>query len=325
MARLILALLASLAFAAPAGAAELLPPKGKVWTGVSGGTSLDPYASQVGNPPSVFGFFTMWGGNWEYIFDGAERTGTHLMIHIGTQRYYGHPEKVTPLGIARGEGDGYLVRLNRRIAEYGKPTYIRFLAEMNQANNGYSAFAHSGRAKGRSHSTRSFIAAWRRATLILRGGPVDRIDRRLARLGLPPVGYVAPGTVLPSTPIAMMWVPQTEGSPQIHANRPQAYWPGGRYVDWVGTDFYSKFPAFDKLERFYRAFPRKPFVFGEWALWGRDDPAFVRRLMTWVRSHKRVRILMYNQGKEAGGPFRLDRYPRARSELAAQLRAKVFD
>ena len=114
-------------------------------------------------------------------------------------------------------------------------------------------------------------------------------------------------------------MPQTEGSPPIAANAPRAYWPGGRYVDWVGTDFYSRFPNFAKLERFYAAFRGKPFVFGEWALWGRDDPAFVRRFFSWMRSHPRVRMHLYNQGKLTNGPFRLNRYPRSRAAIRAAL------
>ena len=78
------------------------------------------------------------------------------------------------------------------------------------------------------------------------------------------------------------WVPQTRGTPDIPANMPRAYWPGGEYVDWVGTDFYSRFPNFHWLDDFYRDFPGKPFVFGEWALWGADDPGFVNRLFGWI-------------------------------------------
>ena len=48
----------------------------------------------------------------------------------------------------QSDGDRYLVNLNRRIADYGQPTYIRLMAEMNQANNGYSAFDRSGRSRG---------------------------------------------------------------------------------------------------------------------------------------------------------------------------------
>src|SRR4051794_41871397 len=93
------------------------------------------------------------------------------MPHISTQDGYGTPERVTPRGIARGQGDGYLLRLNRRLGEEENPVYIRLLAEMNQTNNGYSAFDRNGRWRGPSHSTKAFRAAWRRATLILRGGP----------------------------------------------------------------------------------------------------------------------------------------------------------
>ena len=117
----------------------------------------------------------------------------------------------------------------------------------------------------------------------------------------------------------MVWVPQTRGTPDIPANMPRAYWPGGRYVDWVGTDFYSRFPNWAGLERFYRAFAGKPFAFGEYAVWGRDDPAFVRRLFAWSRARPRVRMLIYNQGALTNGPFRLNRYPRSRAALRKAL------
>jgi hypothetical protein len=131
----------------------------------------------------------------------------------------------------------------------GEPAYARLLAEMNQANNGYSAFDRNGRSRGPAHSTKAFRAAWRRSALILRGGPVAAIDKQLRALRLPAVK--GDSEDLPRPQVALLWVPQTEGSPAIAANAPRAYWPGGRYVDWVGTDFYSRFPNFDKLERFY--------------------------------------------------------------------------
>ena len=70
------------------------------------------------------------------------------MLHVSTQDGYGTRELITPRGIARGEGDRYLLSLNRRIAEAGEPVYVRLLAEMNQANNGYSAFDRNGRSRG---------------------------------------------------------------------------------------------------------------------------------------------------------------------------------
>jgi hypothetical protein len=322
MRRLLLPLLMLALLPAPAAAAPLLPPKGKVFAGVTGSTSFDLFSRQTGAQPSVIGYFTKFGGANEFIFRGAEQAGARLMLHVSTQNGYGTREVVTPLGIARGKGDRYLVNLNRRIAEHGGPTYVRLMAEMNQANNGYSAFDRSGRSRGASHSTAAFKQAWRRATLILRGGSVDELNARLRGLGLPPVDTSA--EELPRPQVAMLWVPQTRGTPDIRANMPRAYWPGGAYVDWVGTDFYSRFPNFHWLDEFYRAFPGKPFVFGEWALWGGDDPAFVHRLFGWIGAHPRVRMAMYNQGALTNGPFRLNRFPRSRAALKAALAHRRF-
>jgi len=124
----------------------------------------------------------------------------------------------------------------------------------------------------------------------------------------------------------MQWVPQVAGAPDVAANRPLAYWPGARYVDWVGTDFYSKFPNFSGLERFYASVRRfhKPFVFGEWAVWGADNPGFVERLFGWTRSHGLVRMLVYNQGKRSDGPFRLGHYPRSARVLRGLLNLDRF-
>jgi hypothetical protein len=311
-----------LAIAAPASAAKLTPPKGKVYSGVTGSKSINTFKQQVGKHPSVFGFFHKWGGPTGFIYKAANRSGSRLMLHISTQDGYGTKQVITPLGIANGEGDRYLIRTNKEIAEYGKPTYVRFLAEMNQTNNGYSAYNRDGSSRGKSHSTKAFIAAWRRATLILRGGAVADIDSKLAALHLPPLGTTA--TDLPVPQVAMAWVPQTEGTPNIFKNRARAYWPGRKYVDWVGTDFYSKFPNFKDLETFYDDFKGMPFVFGEWAMWGADNAAFVHQFFDFVNSHTRVKMLLYNQGNLVGGPFRLTRYPNSTAALRAELKKKRF-
>ena len=124
--------------------------------------------------------------------------------------------------------------------------------------------------------------------------------------------------------MSFLWVPQVAGAPDIAANSPRAYWPGAKRVDWVGTDLYSRFPNFAGLDRFYRQFGGKPFAFAEYAVWGRDDPGFIHRVFGWARSHRRVRMLLYNQGVKTAGPFRLARYPRSRAALAAELRAPRF-
>jgi hypothetical protein len=61
-------------------------------------------------------------------------------------------------------------------------------------------------------------------------------------------------------------------------------------------------------------------VFGEWALWGSDNPGFVNQLFGWIGRHSRVRMVVYNQGALTDGPFRLKRYPRSRAALRRRSR-----
>jgi len=240
-----------------------------------------------------------------------------VMVHISTKDGDGR-EAITPRGIARGHGDAHLVHLTRAFAASGAVVYVRIMAEMNGSWNPYSAYGPG--YKGGAHSTKNFRQAWRRMALIMRGGPVAQIDAKLHALHLPPVRG-ASGT-LPGPKVAFLFVPEVSGDPPVAGNSPRSYYPGSRYVDWVGTDFYSKFPNFSGLERFYASVKRfrKPFVFGEWAMWGSDDPGFVTRLFSWTRAHPLVRMLVYNQGKQTNGPFRLGHYPRSARVLRKLLR-----
>ena len=87
----------------------------------------------------------------------------------------------------------------------------------------------------------------------------------------------------------------------------------------MGTDFYSLYPNFSGLQRFYGEYPGKPFVFGEWALWNGDDPSWVDQLFCFIASHARVRMALYNQGERENGPFRLSRFPSSRREIRRRM------
>jgi hypothetical protein len=312
-----------LAFVAPpASAKPYLPPAGKIWNGVTGNVRpVSRFVDQTGRHPAVWQFFTNWGDSANWWFPYAEQARMRPMVHITTGTL-GH-ERISPGGIAAGNGDSYLIALNRSIEASGQITYVRLMAEMDGNWNPYCAFNANGSPRGKAHSTAAFRQAWRRSVLIVRGGPVAAINKKLRKLHMPALRG-ASGS-LARVPVAFMWVPQVAGAPDIAANSPGAYWPGGDYVDWVGTDFYSKFPNFAGLNRFYAANGHgKPFVFAEWAMWGADNPAFVRQLFGWIRSHKRVRMVSYNQGNRFGGPFQLKLYPRSREAIARELRSPRF-
>jgi hypothetical protein len=234
-----------------------------------------------------------------------------MMMAISTS--YGGREAITPQAIADGAGDAWLIGLGGAIAASHNVTYVRLMAEMDNVNNPYSDCG-----RGPSHSTDAFKQAWRRTTLILRGGSLRHIDAVLKRLGLP---RLRTRSNLPVAPVSMLWVPMVASN---CGPGPAAYFPGHNWVDWVGTDFYSKFPNWAGLNAFYREFPGYPFVFGEYALWGADDPAFVNELFGWSFSHPRTRMLIYNQGALTSGPFRLAQYPGGALALRHQLASSRF-
>lgn len=352
--RLLLVLIGLLLVPASAASADaLLPPTGKVLTGVASGDSLSDFSSRVGKKPAVWQHWIRWGGNYEYTFQRAESSGTRLMLHLSTASGQNVAGVISPGEIARGEGDGYLVRLLRRMADHDGPVYLRLFGEMNNCDLAYSSHDCSGRRRDANHSPERFKDAWRRIVIVLRGGPVAAINLKLKALGLPalkagpkdrPVDLpelpdlpgdlddvdipdVPKPAALPTPQVAFLWSPMTGGSPMIDALKPGVFWPGARYVDWVSTSFYSRYPNFHYLEPYYRSFADrydKPFAFGEWAMWSSGDAGFVRRLFAWVRSHKRVRMMVYNQGNEPAGPFRLRNFPAAQRALRQALRSAKF-
>jgi hypothetical protein len=311
--------------ASSAHASPYLPPAGKVFAGVSGSITAEDsdvpvFSARAGKHAAVIQTFTAWDYNYTRYLRNAARHQARVMVHISTKGGDGR-EAITPRGIAMGHGDAHLVHLTRAFADSGQVVYVRIMAEMNGSWNPYSAYGPG--YKGGAHSTKNFRQAWRRMVLITRGGPVDQINARLHRLGLPSVRGAS--GALPRPKVAFLFVPEVSGDPPVAGNSPRAYYPGSRYVDWVGTDFYSKFPNYSGLNAFYKEFPHKPFVFGEWALWGQDNPGFVHGLFGWIKSHRRVQMVMYNQGSHpSASPFELSHYPRSAAELRRQLSSPLF-
>jgi len=229
-------------------------------------------------------------------------------------------EAITPVGIASGAGDAYLVGWNRAAADWGKLVYVRPMPEMNGWWNFFSAYNRDGTRRNAAHSTASFRKAFARIYLILHGGPLATVNARLHGLGLPPVRAGSDLPVNPASLLRVVWNPQGFGSPDVPGNRAQAYYPGEAYVDVVGNDLYDvgQHPAWAANERLYRAHPSKPYGFPEWGLWGADDPAFVHAMARFARTHSRLELLVYNSGKP-GSLYDLASRPRSRAAYRAAI------
>jgi hypothetical protein len=300
---------------AAAVAALVLAPvaAGRPFLGVYGNgahfTSLTGQRTSTSHMYLGWGQGQTWGSTFDRIFP---KLGTAPLVSITTFRWPSKRSVLTPLQIARGAGDSYLIALNAAIARAGRLVfYVRPLGEMTGWWNPWCAYTRDGRFKGASYSTAAYRKAFARMYLLLHGGTAEDLNPRLARLGLP--GVKSDLAVNPFPALRVIWGAQANGDPQVPGNAPARYYPGDAYVDVVGDDPYDlgsvDWPA---IERLYNAHPRRGFAFPEWGMQGLDDPGFVAHMASFVKTHRRVELLSFFNGK-SGGVYDLASKPRARA------------
>ncbi len=330
--RLIAALifLAMLAIPVTASSAAVLGPnKGKVLTGVSDNGTLEGFQNfeaSVGKHPAVLQTFHPWGNGLDLAYKRWQNAEVRPMLHISTADDETREELITPKEIAQGAGDPYLLGINEFFSLRDLPAYIRPLGEPNRCLNPYSAVYCDGTKKGGEHKTFWYRAAFRRIAVIVRGGKSSkRLDTKLSKLDLKPVNYgIQPRPEsLPEAPVAIIWSALPAGSPRVKGNWPGNYWPGSNFVDWAGVDFYSNFPHWKDLNKFFKAGPwrKKPVALTEWGVAGSDNVKFTRQLFHWMEKRKRVRMFNYYRG--FGGPedvFNPINYPNAIKVLRNKLK-----
>jgi hypothetical protein len=315
-----------LAFGATAQAGLLEPRGKKVWFGIS--DTGDPadfgaFSVAVSKHPAVIESFRTWGTDFPESIQRWQTARARPLIHITTADGNDGHEIVTPRAIAQGAGDEYLIRLNRLFYEKEMRAYVRPLGEPNRCLNVYASYDCAGAARDSAHKPRWYKLAFRRIYVIVHGGgKAKAINRRLAEAGLSPLNASVGG--LPKAPIAVIWSPLPSGSPTVPQNRPRHFWPGSRWVDWSGTDFYASYPEWKSLTGLYNRYPNKPFAITEWGVEAGDDPAFVSKLFAWVKKHPRCKMLVYYQDFGATSNYRIQNYPTSLSVLRDRLHSGLF-
>lgn len=321
-----------LVLAQPSGAAIFGPHKGKVLTGVSDNGTLEGFqnfAEATGKHPAVLQTFHPWGNGLDLAFRRWQNAGVMPMLHISTADDETREELITPRAIARGEGDDYLIEINRFFAEKNQRAFIRPLGEPNRCLNPYSAVNCDGSKRGGDHTTYWYRKAFQRIAVIVRGGRrTVGINRLLRKLRMRHVqwGSLRRPARMPDAPVSMVWSPLPAGSPKVRGNWPGNYWPGKYFVDWAGTDFYSDYPYWRDLNKFMRGRPwrGKPIAITEWGVTGSDDPRFVRKMLHWVNRRHRVRMLLYYRGFGDLDPYNPFYYPDAIRVLRNKLKRNRF-
>jgi hypothetical protein len=322
---LALALL-GLATAVPASAG-LLEPRGKhVFFGIS--DTGDPaqfgeFSKAVHKHPAVIESFRTWGSEFPDSIQRWQTARARPLIHIGTADPGDGHEIISPREIAEGVGDEYLVRLNRLFWEKKMRAYVRPLGEPNRCLNVYASYDCGGNPRDAAHTPRWYRLAFRRIYVIVHGGgKAGAIDRRLAEAGVPPLNSEVAG--LPKAPVAIVWSPLPAGSPTVPQNRPRHYYPGSRWVDWAGTDFYASYPDWKSLTGLYERYKDKPFALTEWGIESGDDPDFVRSLFAWLGRHPRCKMLVYYQDFGATSNYRIENFPASLAVLRNRLHSPTF-
>jgi hypothetical protein len=334
---------ASFAIAAPAALGNsFVPPKGKSFHGVSETGHVEHFRSfvdQTGQHSAISESFFHWGVP---LGTGAleryRRTRTRGVVSLSTAPG-GQPEVITPEAIAKAKGDKYILSLNDSISDSKQIVYIRLFPEMNGSWNPYSAFNADGSSRGSSHSTKNFRKAWKRFSIIVHGGTRSKMNKRLRKLDMPRLLHAKSDKdniydrlgvpkKLSKPKVALIWNPQTSGSPNRPGNQPSDYYPGGKYVDWVGADAYAKFSnstLWNNLNAFYRRYDSKPFMIGEYGPWDSDPSgAFVNQMFNWAKSHGRTRMLIYYRSVSPTNIFNIQFYPAAQNALRSQLQSSEY-
>jgi cellulose synthase/poly-beta-1,6-N-acetylglucosamine synthase-like glycosyltransferase len=188
------------------------------------------------------------------------------------------PTTTSLQGIADGVSDLYVRSWASAVASYGKPIVVTFGSEMN----GHWENWGPGRA-----TPRQFVAAWR------------HIHRLFAAVGARNVTWVWTANVINGLRAPL---------------RP--YWPGARYVNWVGMDGYwwgahrrpgTTFAAiFGPTMRRVRTFSKAPFLIAETGGLGRFRQVAARDLFRSVEHTPDILGFVWFDDVNSQGDWRLE-------------------
>jgi hypothetical protein len=318
---IVLATAASVAFTGePAGGEDgsrsLTAAPGPV-LGVTGSNAR--FRAQTGQDSLVDHAFLGWGQGQTFGSTFAvllPKLGPIPMLHLGTNRF--GKEAITPGAIAAGQGDAYLIALNRAIGIWGKGIYVRPMAEMNNTINFWSAYESTGQPRDAAHSTAAYRQAFARIYVILHGGSSAAVAAKLKQLGLAPLAGGAELLANPFPRLRIVWSPLASSNPRVPGNAPAMYYPGARFVDVEGADIYDErladtapWQGLEALSALARAHG-KPFSVPEWGLSAVDDPAFVQHMCTFLRTHGATEMATFYESRP-GSSFDLGSKPKSQA------------
>lgn len=246
---------------------------GLVSAGATDGPALGSLAS--------LGWFTGSDGSSGAVAgdpDVAEHSdGTMAAVVPGAARFWSYSPSRAPYsssngttnltGVAAGDADLFILEDYRefraRWTDQGVPLFLRpwweFNGKWSSGSDVYSTFQlyKSDGSKWTLNTNAAYVAGWKRLVILAGRGQgartIAQVNAHLSAAGLDPLLSAAEdyitntlGGTLPETPMAFVWCPNREPSPDNADNQPELRYPSGTtpwgadYVDWVAMDMYPR-------------------------------------------------------------------------------------
>jgi hypothetical protein len=204
------------------------------------------------------------------------------------------PDHIALRAIAAGRYDAYLRSYGRAVRAYGHPVVIGFGHEMNGRWSSW----------GWQHvSPAVFVAAWRHIVTVIRQAGARNV------IWMWTINVIVPFAAAP----------------------PRAWWPGARYVTWVGLDGYftrrgdSFTGVFVRTISYVRRLTRKPILIAETGISpAAGKAALMPSLFAGIRRYHLAGLVWF-EVRQSGGPYqqdwRLEGYPAAMAAFRASALA----
>src|SRR5581483_7718424 len=244
----------------------------------------------VGRRPAIVMWYQEWAGKRPFPAGDAGWLLSHGIVPMATwepwrppkilHQLVGNQRRFRLARIAAGAFDSYIRSYAEQIKGYGGPVMLRPFHEMD-------GFWYPWGGTVNGNSPAAFVAAWRHIHHIF-----DQVG---------------------ATNVTWVWSVNHESVPATRANDATRYWPGSRYVDWIGISGFnwgtsSPHSAWDSFDELYEKRIsllmqfRKPIVLTEIgaAEVGGDKAAWIRRTFaTILRRYPRVRAFVWYDGRDS--------------------------
>lgn len=244
---------------------------------VNGMESIPGFQSMAGKKLAV----VLWYVHWEEPFpvSDADRVYANGSIPLITWEPWVTHNLGTLAGIAREGFQSYVKTFIQSAKEWGKPLFLRFAHEMNGNWYPWDGFHNGGQS-----APERYKQAWLY---------IYNVKEKLGAKN-----------------VKLVWCPNNTDQPNASWNAVSNYYPGDRYVDWIGMDGYNwgygsreEFDSvFGNIYQTLTALTAKPLMIGEFASaeQGRDKADWIAKAFSKIKkSYPRIKLFCwFNINKE---------------------------